>query len=314
MSSVSAVIPCYNGEAYLAEAIESVLRQTRPVDEIIVVDDGSKDRSVEVARSFGARVRVIEQPNSGPSAARNAGIDAATGDWVALLDADDMWLPHKIERQLEAAAGAPDAVCILSNLRHHGLKDDLYPYAPMLADPAAYTVSTLIVHCLVHPSVSFVRRSVPVRFPTWTRRAEDLIYFAELRMHGRFVYVDEVLALYRLHPSQNTRNFIRQDLVQHHVARVQWLETMRARIGEEEYARAIQGLIAELTDWCRSHLHHRDWTRYRQIRAELEAWAAQGYSIPFLSERVYPPFVYWLWDRVKAVSPVARALKQAWVA
>ena len=97
---VSAVIPCYNRAHMVGQAIESVLRQTRPADEIIVVDDGSTDRSAEVAESFGARVRVIRRPHSGIPVTRNAGIQAATGDLVAWLDSDDVWEPEKLALQL----------------------------------------------------------------------------------------------------------------------------------------------------------------------------------------------------------------------
>jgi glycosyltransferase involved in cell wall biosynthesis len=97
---ISVVIPAYNSEAFVAKTIATVQQQTVPVFEIIVVDDGSKDRTSEVAAACGNDVRVLRQANGGPAAARNHGIREAKGDWIALLDADDLWLPNKIERQL----------------------------------------------------------------------------------------------------------------------------------------------------------------------------------------------------------------------
>ena len=94
--SISVVIPTYNRAAAVGEAIESVLRQTHPADEIIVVDDGSTDRTGEVLAGFGDRIRIVAQPNGGVSAARNAGIRLATADWLAFLDSDDVWLPHRL--------------------------------------------------------------------------------------------------------------------------------------------------------------------------------------------------------------------------
>ena len=104
---ITAVIPSYNRHATLARALHSVLGQSHPVDQVIVVDDGSDDASAAmVARDFPA-VELMRQPNRGVSAARNAGIAAARGDWIALLDSDDAWLPHKIARVRDAVARYP---------------------------------------------------------------------------------------------------------------------------------------------------------------------------------------------------------------
>ncbi len=111
------MIPAYNAEKCIGRAIESVLKQTRPADEIIVVDDGSTDNTAGAVRSFGGRVRLIQQPNAGVSAARNAGIAAATGDWVAFLDADDEWLPDKLHSQTALLAKNPGLVWTTGNYR-----------------------------------------------------------------------------------------------------------------------------------------------------------------------------------------------------
>ena len=109
---ISVVIPCYNREPFLAETIESVLKQTRPVGEIIVVDDGSTDRSAEVARSYGARVISMNR-NRGHAAACNAGVDAARGDLLAWLDADDYWDAERLHSEL------------------HHWEPELFPYKPI---------------------------------------------------------------------------------------------------------------------------------------------------------------------------------------
>lgn len=96
---ISVVIPAYNAAGLLPAALESVFNQTVRPHEVIVVDDGSRDATAEVAGRFPA-VTVIRQENGGPGAARNRGIHAATGEWIALLDADDTWLPERLERQL----------------------------------------------------------------------------------------------------------------------------------------------------------------------------------------------------------------------
>ena len=104
--AVSVVIPVRDGERYLGEAIRSVLAQTTPPGELIVVDDGSQDASAEIAASF-APVQLITGPPRGAPAARNAGVRRARGDLVAFLDADDVWAPDKLTLQL-AALSAPE--------------------------------------------------------------------------------------------------------------------------------------------------------------------------------------------------------------
>ncbi|HXJ83057.1 MAG TPA: glycosyltransferase family A protein [Candidatus Methylomirabilis sp.] len=111
-ASASVIIPVYNGERYLEAAIASVLAQTVPAGEILVVDDGSTDRSAEVARSFGPRVRCAVEPHRGLPGTLNRGVDLAGGSYLAFLDADDLWTADKLERQTEALAANPrlDAV------------------------------------------------------------------------------------------------------------------------------------------------------------------------------------------------------------
>ncbi len=105
---ISVVIAAYNASSTLGRAIQSVLAQTRPADEIIVVDDGSTDSTADTARQFGSRVRVISQSKGGASVARNTGIQNAAGDWIAFLDADDEWLPEKLSLQEEWFKKHPD--------------------------------------------------------------------------------------------------------------------------------------------------------------------------------------------------------------
>jgi glycosyltransferase involved in cell wall biosynthesis len=100
VSSVSVIIPAYNAAHRIARTIRTALNQTLPVLEVIVVDDGSTDDTVEVVSRFGEPVRVFSKPNGGPASARNLGASLARGDWLAMLDADDWWFPRKNELQL----------------------------------------------------------------------------------------------------------------------------------------------------------------------------------------------------------------------
>ena len=102
MSGISVIIPAYNREKLLPQTLESLLRQTLPAEEIIVVDDGSTDRTAAVAESFGEPVRVIHQENSGPAAARNRGFLESLGEFIHFFDSDDLALPNKHEVQMKA--------------------------------------------------------------------------------------------------------------------------------------------------------------------------------------------------------------------
>ncbi len=115
---ISVIIPAYNAEPYIAQAIESCLQQTEPAEEIVVLDDGSTDRTAEVAERFSGRVRVVRLgKNSGLPTARNRAIEASTGDWLAFLDADDWFLPRKLELQRRCIQQNPNAVLVYSAFR-----------------------------------------------------------------------------------------------------------------------------------------------------------------------------------------------------
>jgi glycosyltransferase involved in cell wall biosynthesis len=118
MSTVSAIIPAYNAEAFIREAIDSALAQTVPPLEILVVDDGSTDRTTSIVAAYPPPVRLLSRSNAGPAHARNTGAAHAIGDWLGFLDADDVWLPEKLERQLQraAATGAPFVCCDRLNI------------------------------------------------------------------------------------------------------------------------------------------------------------------------------------------------------
>ncbi len=113
---ISAIIPAYNSAAFIHDAIDSVLSQTYSVDEIIVVDDGSNDKTANVIRGLGQDIIYLRQENQGPSAARNLGIEKAVGDWIAFLDADDQWTPEKTEEQLSALKKHPELRLIASDM------------------------------------------------------------------------------------------------------------------------------------------------------------------------------------------------------
>jgi glycosyltransferase involved in cell wall biosynthesis len=105
---ISCIVPVYNGERYLRDALESIFAQTYDDLEAIVVDDGSTDSTSEVAAAYGSRVRYLRQSRSGQPVARNAGVQSSVGEFVSFLDADDLWHPEKLTRQMARFVARPD--------------------------------------------------------------------------------------------------------------------------------------------------------------------------------------------------------------
>ncbi|MBK9363216.1 MAG: glycosyltransferase family 2 protein [Rubrivivax sp.] len=173
MSSISVVIPCYNARRWIGATIASVQAQTRPADEIIVVDDGSSDGSADWLRAHCPGVRVVEQVNAGVAAARNRGAACARGEWLAFVDADDIWLPDKLQRQLDAVAGRDDASACYTAWQEWP-SDASQPPEELLAGlsaqarsggarwqgPSGWIYTDLLLDCCVWTSVVMLRRAL----------------------------------------------------------------------------------------------------------------------------------------------------------
>ncbi len=114
---LSVIVPAYNSERTLAEALDSVLAQTPREAEILVIDDGSTDGTIAVAESYGELLRVVRAPHAGIAATINRGMQEARGELIASIDADDRWLPHKLERQLAALHADPSIGAVFGFVR-----------------------------------------------------------------------------------------------------------------------------------------------------------------------------------------------------
>ena len=156
---VSVIIPTYNRAWILAEAIDSVLGQTCPADEIIVVDDGSTDGTQALLRRYEGRITVLRQPNQGVSAARNAGWRHATGALIALLDADDLWRPAKLERQTAFFDTHPEAlICQTEEIWIR--KGKRINPKQRHRKPSGWIFEPSLALCLVSPSAVMMRREL----------------------------------------------------------------------------------------------------------------------------------------------------------
>lgn len=207
-SLISTIIPTYNRASLVCDAIESVRQQTYSSVEIIVVDDGSTDDTQARLRKYGDSVRVIVQDNAGPSAARNRGIEAARGDFVAFLDSDDTWKRTKLERQVRLLQNVGESVpCCLCNaavIRPDGKEATTFQYAglkPALREGVWQNVTeVLATQFLMFTQMVAVRRNVLEKIGGFDERLwvlEDYDLALRLSLEGPWAYICEPLAIYR---------------------------------------------------------------------------------------------------------------------
>jgi glycosyltransferase involved in cell wall biosynthesis len=206
MSSVAVIIPAYNREDYIREALDSVLGQTHSADEVIVVDDGSSDRTAEIAEAYPG-VTVLRQKNGGASSARNHALSVATSDWVAFLDSDDVWRLDKLELQMAALAKNPGYDACTSNARALVGPDDPEDFGPppLRLPPSDQIAPGLRGSLRVPPGTVVVKRELVRQvggFDNDARPCEDWDLCLRLvAAKCRFLLVPEDLLFIRQHDS-----------------------------------------------------------------------------------------------------------------
>ena len=209
MPKVSVIIPTCNRAEYITQAIDSVLAQTYTDYEIIVVDDGSTDNTKEVMEPYMDRIRYIYQENAGVSAARNTGIKAAKGDWVAFLDSDDEWLPGKLAVQIRAVERHPQLVAHmvnvnLTNYNDSGLSSFLHCKFPfegnegIIDDPF---IQHFKYKTIAMPVAVMCRKECAIKAGLFDESfvcGEDYDFMCRLALQGSWGYCwDELAMMYR---------------------------------------------------------------------------------------------------------------------
>src|SRR5260370_20951877 len=205
--TVSVIIPVFNAADTIAAAIESALAQEFAGElEVIVVNDGSTDATSSVLDAYRGRVTVLDRVNGGPAAARNAGVRAARGEYVAFLDADDIWMPGKLEKTL-AALDSDSAAMVYTNALMIGANGETLgtTYTPA-AERRAPTMEDMLSGLWnILPSASVMKRATfdaiggfREEFATGHPQWEDSYFMLVAREQGRFVYLHEPTVLYRV--------------------------------------------------------------------------------------------------------------------
>jgi glycosyltransferase involved in cell wall biosynthesis len=217
MKKVTVIIPAYGVEQYIAATIRSVLAQTYRNFELLIIDDGSTDRSLEICRQFtDRRIRILRQPNRGPAAARNLGIWQATGAYIALLDGDDLWTPNKLEKHVAHLENNPDvgvSFCRSALIDEAGESLGIYQVITKLNN-----VTPLDLLCrtpIGNGSVPVMRREVLQAIQYRDQSTGELCYFnpdrqlhpsedvecwmrIALKTNWKIVGIPEALTLYRV--------------------------------------------------------------------------------------------------------------------
>ena len=209
MATVSVVIPAYNAAKTLAPTIESVQAQSYQDLEVIVVDDGSSDETMSVAAGFGPPVQCVRTANGGVSRARNRGLEEATGELVAFLDADDLWKPEKLEYQVRLLEGRPEAG--ISTTGSTKVDEGLTPLAEAPAVTVEDPCQALLLNSMVLGQISsaLVRRSLAIEsggFDERLSQCADWDFFIRLARRTEFAVIAAPLVLYRVAATNMSRN------------------------------------------------------------------------------------------------------------
>jgi glycosyltransferase involved in cell wall biosynthesis len=220
---VTAVVAAYNSERWIAETLEAILGQTRPPDQVVVVDDGSTDGTADVLATFARDIEIVRRPNGGCPAAFNTAFRHARGDFVAMCGADDIWEPRKLEYQLDALRADPGLDVLFGDAQIFGDADGTYARPPGRGrlDSAALREALYRENLICAPTI-MIRRSLFERLGPFVEKfgADDYEYWLRcLRAGAAFHYDPRILIRYRRHDSNLSSGLLWMTECSHHVHR-----------------------------------------------------------------------------------------------
>ncbi len=196
---VSVIVPTYNAAPFISDAIECVLTQDYPADEIIVVDDGSTDMTAQVVAGFGGAVRYVHQENQGPAGARNVGLRLARGRLITFLDADDLWAPSTLRVLRDRMVCDPGAEIVLGLIQYMRRATKGSLFEPFGEPCFSLSLDAALFRREVFDKVGF--------FDTSRRSSEDIDWFLRARESGAALQViNDVVLFYRRHNDNLTRD------------------------------------------------------------------------------------------------------------
>lgn len=208
--TVSVVMPAYNAEQYIAEAIESILNQTFTDFEFIIINDGSTDNTVDIIKNYSdPRIVFLEnEQNSGICVTLNKGLDAARGKYIARMDSDDISVPERLEEQVKFMDQHQDIAASGTDIYIFGKGIADYKF-DMVHDAKQCKAGLFFNSCFAHPSV-IIRASMlngnKLRYDDDFRGLEDYELWWQISKYGKVANLDKMLLLYRKHPNQVTQN------------------------------------------------------------------------------------------------------------
>lgn len=208
---VSVIIPAYNAEKFVLEAIQSVIDQHYEPIEILLIDDGSKDCTVDLVRREIPQVKILQQPNSGAAAARNTGLRNATGEFLCFLDADDGWYPGKLKAQVNYLLLHPEVGVVYHkwHVSNQGA-DGIYSHSPNMeiefpgntdSSCSGWIYSRLLLDCIVHTSTVMMRRTIASDigyFETTLATGEDYDYWLRVSRRCEIHKLNATYSFYRI--------------------------------------------------------------------------------------------------------------------
>ncbi|HEY9676170.1 MAG TPA: glycosyltransferase [Waterburya sp.] len=286
MPTISVIVPAYNAERTVLETITSVLNQTFSDFELIVINDGSTDRTIELLNTVNdPRLKVFSYPNGGLSAARNRGISQASGEFIAFLDADDLWSADKLELQLAALQQNPEAGVAYSwNYCMDEQGESFYADPPIFATDQVYA-QLLMDNFIVNGSNCLIRRQAVEsvgEFDKEVAGSADWDYWLRLALHWPFVVVPKHQVFYRISSGSMSAN-------------VEFMERCNLRVIEKTFQSAppeMQSLKNQSLARSYRYIAHMYWTRIGTADA-----AKQAAQKLWMAIRLYPPILQDRWAR-----------------